>query len=97
MVQRIGRSRRKTRQKLKKNIRERGKISLTRFLQSFNIGDRVILKMEPAYQKGGYFPRFHGRSGIVKAKKGRCYEVLIKDINKEKTVLVHPVHLKRAK
>ena len=97
MVKRIGKSRRKTRHKLSKNIRAKGKMSLTRFLQSFNKGDQVVLKMEPSYQKGGYFPRFHGRSGIIKAKKGRCYDVAIKDINKNKIVLVHPVHLRRVK
>ena len=95
MVKRIGGMRRKTRYKLSKELRRRGKISMTNYFQSFNAGDRVALHVESAVQKGMYHPRFMGKSGIVKGKRGRCYEVLIKDINKAKTVVVHPVHLKR--
>ncbi len=95
MVKRIGTFRRNSRYKLRKSITEKGKISLTRFLQKFENGERVILKAEPAVQKGMYFPRFHGRSGIVQGMKGRCYEVKIKDLKKEKIVVVHPVHLKK--
>ncbi len=94
MTKRIGGFRRKTRNKLKKNIRKRGKISLTRYFQEFNENDRVILSAEPAVQKGMYFPRFHGLTGIVKGKKGNCYEIIIKDGGKQKTLVVHPVHLK---
>ena len=95
MVQRIGTSRRKTRQKFKKPRGESGKISISKYLQDFKQGEKVCLKAEPAVQKGLYYPRFHGKAGVVKDKKGKCYEVRIKDGGKEKTVIVHPVHLKR--
>ena len=97
MVSRIGGFRRKSRKKLKKSQSQKGKISLRAYLQEFKEGDKVVLKAEPAVQKGMYFPRFHGRAGIVQAKKGKCYQVLIKDINKEKVINVHPVHLKKVK
>lgn len=96
MAKRVGGFRRKTRSKLKKNVRERGKISIRKYFQSFNIGDKVILKAEPAVQKGMYFPRYHAKHGVVKGKAGKCYEVMINDQKKEKTLIVHPVHLKRA-
>jgi len=96
MVTRIGRARRKTRQKMTKSPQKRGKFSLRNYLQEFNVGDKVILKLEPAIQKGMYFPRFHGKEGTVTSKQGRCYQITIKDIKKEKTVIVHPVHLKKA-
>ena len=95
MVQRIGGFRRKTRYKFRKEKRSRGKISLTKYFQSFDIGDRVYLHLEPAVQKGMYYPRFMGKSGIVKGKRGKCYEVAINDIGKEKMLIVHPVHLKK--
>ena len=79
--------RRKTRHKLSKNYKDKGKLSLRKFFQSFKEGDRVVLKADPAYQKGMYYPRFHGLSGLVLNKKGECYEVLIKDGNKEKLVI----------
>ena len=95
MATRIGGFRRKTRSKLKKGIRDKGKISIRRFFQNFNEGDKVRLVAEPAYQKGMYFPRFHGMSGTILAQRGRCYSVKIKDGGSEKTLIVHPLHLRK--
>lgn len=95
-MQRIGGFRRKTRHKLRKNIREHGKISIRRFLQTFNAGDRVYLKADSSYQEGMYFSRYHGKAGLIEGKQGKCYYVKIKDHNKVKKLLIHPVHLKRA-
>ncbi|MEW6062778.1 MAG: 50S ribosomal protein L21e [Nanoarchaeota archaeon] len=94
-MKRIGGSRRKTRKKLKKNIRLKGKISLRKYFQNFNIGDKVCLVAEPSIQKSMYHARFHSLTGTVKAKRGSCYEILVKDKNKEKTIITHPIHLKR--
>jgi large subunit ribosomal protein L21e len=95
MTTRIGGFRRKTRFKLQKKLRQKGKISLQKYFQEFNEGDRCVLKAEPAIQKGMYFPRFHGKSGVVQSKRGNCYEVNIKDGKLTKTIVVHPVHLIR--
>jgi len=97
MAKRVGGARRKTRHILSKHYKDKGKISLTRYFKEYKTGEKVILKAEPAVQKGMYFPRFHGKVGIVKGKKGNCYEVLIKDGKLEKNIIVHPVHLKQAK
>jgi large subunit ribosomal protein L21e len=96
MVDRVGGFRRKTRHTLKKKRRCRGKMSLTKFFQIFEEGQKVVLKAEPAYQKGMYYPRFHGKIGVIGSKKGRCYEVKIKDGSVNKNLIVHPVHLKGA-
>jgi large subunit ribosomal protein L21e len=95
MVTRMGGSRRKTRSKLKKSIANRGKLSITAFLQEFKDGDKVVLKADPSYQKGMYFPRFHGKVGVVMGRRGDSYKVDIKDFRRHKTLFVHPVHLKR--
>ncbi len=94
---RKGGVRRKTRYKLKKERREKGKISLRRYFESFEIGESVYLQNEPAVQKGMYHPRYMGKVGVIKAKRGTCYEVTIHDINKEKIVIAHPVHLAKVK
>ena len=80
---------------MRKLAQNKGKISITSFLKIYEPGDRVVLKAEPAYQKGMYYRRFHGLSGIVTKKRGFCYEVDIKDNNKQKSVIVHPIHLKK--
>ncbi len=87
--------RRKTRSKFTKNYKTKGKISLKKFFQDFKEGDKVVLKAETAYQKGMYYPRFHGKSGLILGKQGECCQVLIKDGRKEKLLIVHPVHLMR--
>jgi large subunit ribosomal protein L21e len=97
MVTRMGGFRRKTRNKLSKRPRERGKISIRRTLQEFKQGDRVALNAEPAQQSGMYHPRFHGKNGLVTERRGECYCVVIRDGGKEKTLIVHPVHLRRMK
>ncbi|PIN87236.1 50S ribosomal protein L21e [Candidatus Woesearchaeota archaeon CG10_big_fil_rev_8_21_14_0_10_44_13] len=96
MTKRVGGIRRKTRNIFSKTIRQKGKISISKYLQQYKVGDRVILKAEPAIQKGLYHHRHHGRQGIVQGKRGSCYEVLIKDMGKQKKIISHPVHLKKA-
>jgi len=96
MVQRVGGGRRKTRHKMLKSIREKGKISLTRMFAKFVDGDKVVFKPEPGVQGGMFHRRYAGRSGIVNGKQGQCYTVRVRDSNKMKTVLVHPIHLRRA-
>ncbi|MBW2964135.1 50S ribosomal protein L21e [Candidatus Woesearchaeota archaeon] len=97
MTTRIGGVRRKTRAKLQKPRREKGKLSIRKFMQKFNEGDKVQLTAEPAYQKGMYHPRFHGKTGVVNGTSGKCYTVAISDKGIEKTVIVHPVHLRKLK
>jgi large subunit ribosomal protein L21e len=95
MATRIGGARRKTRQKYTKNYKDRGKISLRRFLQTLEAGDKVALNAETAVQRGMYFRRFHGKIGTVSKRLGSCYEVIIRDYDKEKHLIVHPVHLRK--
>ena len=94
-MQRIGGARRKTRSIMRKPLRERGKASVDRYFQKFSEGDKVCLKAEPSVQKGMYFRRFHGKTGVIKSMRGNCYYVSITDINKEKVLIIHPTHLKR--
>ena len=96
MGSRVGGFRRKTRSKLRKNVRKKGKISLSKYFQTFNEDDRVRLIAEPAVQSGMYYPRFHNKYGVVIGKKGKCYEIVIKDGDKDKLLIVHPVHLRKA-
>jgi ribosomal protein L21E len=94
MSTRHGGSRYRTRKTFRKNIRERGKISLTRYFQKLQNGASVVLKAEPAMQKGMYHGRFHGYAGKIVGQQGTCYKVAINDQGKEKVLLIHPVHLK---
>ncbi|MCF7867039.1 50S ribosomal protein L21e [Candidatus Woesearchaeota archaeon] len=94
-MKRIGGERRKKRALFSKTPKTKGKVSIRKYLAEFQTGDKVALTVEPAIQTGMYHPRFAGKTGTIKSKKGECYEVSIIDITKAKTLLVHPVHLKR--
>ncbi|MFH1211932.1 MAG: 50S ribosomal protein L21e [Candidatus Woesearchaeota archaeon] len=94
-MKRIGSSRRKTRHIYTKEKSEKGKLSIRAFMQEFQPGDRVGLVIEPAYQKGIFFRRYQGKCGVVERKLGSCYEISLKDFNKEKKIIAHPVHLKK--
>lgn len=94
-MKRKGGKRRKSRNIFTKKSKNQGKVSITKYLQRFEEGDKVTLEVEPAVHKGMYHPRFKGRSGVIQGKKGECYTVKIKDGAKTKHVTVHPVHLKK--
>ncbi|MBT4651543.1 50S ribosomal protein L21e [Candidatus Woesearchaeota archaeon] len=95
MVSRIGGTKRKTRHKLTKHFRDKGKVPLSKFFQELSLGDKVVLKVNPTVQKGLYHFRFHSKVGTIKAKRGNCYQVTIKDGGKPKLLNVHPVHLRK--
>ena len=94
MVSNKGGSKRKARYKLRKERISRGKMSVSRFMQSFDVGQQVHLSIESSFHKGDYHLQHVGKTGLVKGMRGSCYEVSIKDGNKEKLLIVHPIHLK---
>lgn len=96
MTKRIGSSRRKTRHVMTKKSSQKGKYPVSAMIQSFKVGDKIVLKAEPSIHKGLYFRRFHGFTGLVIGKRGDAYEVSIKEGHKSKTVIVRPVHMVRA-
>lgn len=95
MGKRKGGYRRKKRSLFVKAPGTKGKISITKYFQEFKIGERVNLGLEPAVQTGCYHPRFYGRSAVVESKRGECYTVKFIDGHKEKTLIVHPIHLRK--
>jgi len=87
-----------TRHKLKKKAGTRGKVTITRLLQKFNVGDRVRILHEPAIQKGMPHPRFKNLVGTVLSVEGKnAYNLQIKDGNKLKKVISRAVHLAKLK
>lgn len=95
MTQKTGSRRRKTRSKLRKNVSQKGKISIRNYLQKFKDGEKVILVAEPAVQDGMHHPRYQGKTGTISGTQGTCYKVKIKDGKKEKIMITHPIHLKK--
>ncbi|MEK6848962.1 MAG: 50S ribosomal protein L21e [Nanoarchaeota archaeon] len=95
MGQRLGGARRRTRRTFKKDARTAGKISIAKYFAEFKKGDNVCLQFEPSCMEGRYFHRYHGNRGHIKGKRGDCYEVIVRVSKNDRSLFVHPVHLKK--
>ncbi|MBR9703997.1 50S ribosomal protein L21e [Candidatus Pacearchaeota archaeon] len=80
----------------RKSFKEHGKIRLSRYFQEFKEGDRITVIRELAMQPK--FPKkLQGRSGVISGKRGRSFIIKMNDLNKLKTYIIHPIHLKKLK
>ena len=89
--------RKKTRYKLRKDLRRRGVVPVTSIIQKFDLGQKVHVVCEPSIQKGMPHRRFHGMTGTVVGQRGRAWLLAIRDGQKEKIVIARPQHLKAQK
>ncbi|MDI6707667.1 MAG: 50S ribosomal protein L21e [Candidatus Thermoplasmatota archaeon] len=87
----------KTRKKLSKCARARGLAPITRAQQSFRVGERAAINIDPGVHKGMPHPKFQGVTGIVKGRQGGSYLIAIPNGNKEKLVIAAPEHLRKLK
>ncbi|MCZ7362768.1 MAG: 50S ribosomal protein L21e [Candidatus Methanoperedens sp.] len=86
-------TRRKSRYKLKKTVREKGLSPISRAIQEFAEGDIVNIDLDPGIQKGMPHPKFQGRTGKVLSQRGRAYIVEVRDGGLMKEVIILPEHL----
>jgi len=77
-----------------KHISGRKRLGLKNLIKTFEIGEKVNLKMKPGYQDIPH-PRFRGKTGEVIGRQGTAYIVEIRDMNKKKKLIVTPVHLEK--
>ena len=76
----------------RKNIKEHGKLRLSRYFQEFENGEKVAVVREQSLNPK--FPiRIQGRNGIIIGKKGAAYIVKIKEGGLEKDHIIAPIHL----
>ncbi|MDP3987164.1 MAG: 50S ribosomal protein L21e [Nanoarchaeota archaeon] len=79
-----------------KNVRSKGKIPLSKYFQEFEDGEFVAVVKERAVPSS--FPeRLQGRTGVVNGKRGRSYIIKLDDLEKQKTFIIEPIHLKKIK
>ena len=78
----------------RKQLKNRGKVSLREYFKTFKTGDKVAFVRDLSFNAD--FPdRMQGKTGTVLEKRGRAYVVRIKDLNMEKQYNVKPINLKR--
>jgi large subunit ribosomal protein L21e len=76
-----------------KEARERGLPPVTRFLREFEVGQKVMVRIEPSDPHGQPHPRYQGRTCTVVGKSGRAYRIAFLDGGKRKELIATPVHL----
>jgi len=86
--------RKKTRSLLTRGPREHGKLGLSRLMQEYKPGDKIVIKIDPSVHKGMPYHRYQGKVGVIVAKRGRAYEVNVSQGDSVKEVIVRPEHLK---
>ncbi|MAH49357.1 50S ribosomal protein L21e [Candidatus Pacearchaeota archaeon] len=79
-----------------KKIRRKGKLRLSSYFKKIEDGKKVSVVRELGI-KAGFPKRIIGKSGKVVGVRGKCKLVELKDGNKTKTFIIHPVHLKLLK
>ena len=84
----------KSRGKLTKHVRERGLSPVSRVIQEFAPSVKVTIILDPSVVKGQPHPRYHGRIGVVKERRGGAYVVEIRDGGAIKKVISRPEHLR---
>lgn len=85
----------RTRRKLSKRTGSKGRITISRLIQKFDIGQKVTIIPEPGIQSSIPHRRFFGKGGVVVKKQGRSYAVEVEDGGKRKVIFCLPVHLRR--
>jgi large subunit ribosomal protein L21e len=78
-----------------RNLKSKGRRPITHQLKTLDVGDLVRIDVDPRFAAGMPHLRFNHRSGFIKAKRGKAYEVQFNDGNKAKLLLMTNVHLKK--
>ncbi len=83
--------------KRSRNLRSKGRVAITKFLQEFEEGDKVRIDINTNVLRGRPTTlRFNRLNGVVIARRGKGYEIEIKDGDKKKRVVVINAHLVKA-
>lgn len=87
--------RRKSRSVLTKRARDRGKLGLSRLLAEYEVGEKVIINIDPGVHGGMPHKRFQGQVGTVVEKRGKAYILDIPQRKTSKLVIAGPEHLRK--
>jgi ribosomal protein L21E len=76
-----------------RRLKSKGRVAITGFLKQFKAGEHAMIDINPRFKQGRPVLKFNRRMCKIIAKRGNAYEVLVKDLNKEKRLMVSNIHL----
>ncbi|MCX8163077.1 MAG: 50S ribosomal protein L21e [Candidatus Micrarchaeota archaeon] len=84
--------------KMSKRTRKVGnnalKLTASVLVKKYEIGQKVAIVPHPRYPAGMPHPKYKGRVGKIIGKKGKAYEIEIKDGEKNKIIIANCEHIK---
>ena len=87
--------RNKTRSRHRKKVRDRGLGSIEKYLDEYEINDKVdIITDSSQHKRGMPHRRYDGRTGVIVGIRGRCYEVEVKLGKAKKMLIIGKEHLR---
>jgi large subunit ribosomal protein L21e len=89
--------RRKSRAALRKKVREKGRLPLSRLLTKYEEGEKVVITIDSGVHKGMPHKRFQGKVADVVGKRGRAYVLEIPQRKTVKTIIATPEHIRKHK
>ncbi|HUX98327.1 MAG TPA: 50S ribosomal protein L21e [Candidatus Deferrimicrobium sp.] len=79
----------------RKNVRLKGnKVPLGRYLQPYEVGNKVDIILDPSVQKGQPHFKYHGKTGTIIEKRGRAYIITLKVGKKDFYLISRPEHMR---
>ena len=93
MVKKSHGFRARTRSLMSKRIRQKGLTSPSKVLVDYEVGQRVDIVIDPGFHKGMPHRRYHGRTGVATALRGRAVVVDVSLGKATKTLIIRREHL----
>ena len=78
----------------KKKVRQKGMPPLGRYLQPYEVGNKVDIIIDPSVQKGQPHYKHQGRTGTIIEKRGRAYVITMKVGKKDFYIIARPEHMR---
>lgn len=79
------------RSRTRRSFKLKEKYNITKYLQEFEIGDRVVIEPYSHSQSGLPHKRYRGKVGIIEGKRGKAYIIKVDG----KIIITKPEHLKK--
>ena len=83
----------KTRAKLKGGKKR----TVNELVKNFDKGETVQICIDSSVHAGMPSPKYHGFTGTVAGKRGKAFEVAVRDGSVSRQLVVHAAHLKSLK
>ncbi len=87
-------TRRKSRSALKKRVREKGRIPLSRLLTKYKEGDKVVINIDSGVHKAMPHKRFMGKVATIVGTRGKAFIMEIPQRRTVKTIITTAEHIR---